>query len=65
MYTILEIKKKTEIAARFKLHQERSPPRKDIGEDVYYPVSQIFLQYSSMPNPVLDTKCHHRHKIPV
>lgn len=65
MYTILEIKKITEIAVRFKLYQEMSPPRKDIGENIYYPVSRTFLQYSSMLNPVLDTKYHHRHKIPV
>lgn len=65
MYTILEIKKITEIAVMVKLYQEMSPPRKDIGENVYCPVSQTFLQYSSMPNPVLDTKYHHRHEIPV
>lgn len=46
-----------------KLYQEMSPPRKDIGENVYCPVSPTFLQYSSMPNPVLNTKYHHRHEI--
>lgn len=43
MYTILEIKKITEIAVMVKLYQEMSPPRKDIGENVYCPVSQTFL----------------------